>query len=264
MRPARKAPKGGASPRATPERTSTRDARTAASSTFRPGQLDLFSELAPEERDAFLARCTRQHFEAGVNLFSQDEPYTRSYLIRSGMVRTYYVSPSGKEITIAYWNEGAMVGGPNVFREQRLHIWSAQAVTDVVAEQIRGQDLEGLSMRIPRLAHYLVETLSYKLYWVSVLLQTFGTQSVRARLAHLLLQLGDRYGEEEPGGTLIAQQFSHEDLGRMVGATRSWVTLALKQLKDEGLIKTIGRDTYIVSMERLRKAAQGRLPASEK
>jgi len=256
-----KSHKSRASQRAARQRSSGRDPGATRSSTSRPGQLDLFSELAPEERDAFLSRCTRQHFEPGVNLFSQDEPYTRSYLIRSGMVRTYYVSPSGKEITIAYWSDGAMVGGPNVFREQRLHIWSAQAVTEVVAEQIRGQDLEELSMRMPRLAHYLIETLSYKLYWVSVLLQTFGTQSVRARVAHLLLQLAELYGEEEPTGTLIAQQFSHEDLSRMVGATRSWVTLALKRLKDDGIIKTVGRETYILSMDRLKKAAQGRLSA---
>ena len=261
MRPAKKAQTGRASARAAPERAAARKGVGPAPGTrFRPGQLDLFSELAPEERDTFLSHCTRQHFDAKANLFSQDEPYTKSYLIRSGMVRTYYVSPSGKEITIAYWSEGAMVGGPNVFREQRLHIWSAQAVTEVVAEQIRGQDLEALSMRIPRLAHYLIETLSYKLYWVSVLLQTFGTQSVRARVAHLLLQLGERYGEEDEAGILISQQFSHEDLSHMVGATRSWVTLALKQLKSEEIISTRGRDTYILDLERLRKVAQGKLP----
>jgi|SRR5579862_1285574 len=225
--------------------------------TTRPDQPDLFAELTPEECEAFLARCTHQQFKPGVNLFSQNEPYTKSYLIRTGMVRTYYVSPSGKEITIAYWNAGAMVGGPNVFRERRLHIWSAQAATEVLAEQIHGQDLEELSMQMPRLAHYLVETLSYKLYWVSVLLQTFGTQSVRARVAHLLLQLAERYGETRQIGTFIAEQFSHEDLGRMVGATRSWVTLALKQLKSEGIIATRGRQVYILSIGDLRRIAQG-------
>lgn len=263
MRPAKKSQTGRASARAGAERPS-RKAGAAPASGLWPGQLDLFAELAPEERDAFLSRCKRQHFEAKANLFSQDEPYTKSYLIRSGIVRTYYVSPSGKEITIAYWSDGAMVGGPNVFREQRLHIWSAQAATEVVAEQIRGQDLEALSMRIPRLAHYLIETLSYKLYWVSVLLQTFGTQSVRARVAHLLLQLGERYGEETDTGILIAQQFSHEDLSHMVGATRSWVTLALKQLKSDAIISALGRDTYILDIDRLRKAAQGKLAGTDK
>jgi CRP-like cAMP-binding protein len=234
------------------------------SRTPRPKPLDLFEELQPAERDAFLAKCTRQHFSVGTSIFSQGEPYTKSHLIRSGVVRTYYVAPSGKEITIAYWPEGTLVGGPNVFREQRPHIWSAQATTEVVTEQIRGQDLEELSMRIPRLAHYLIETLTFKLHWVSVLLQTFGTQSVRARVAHLLLQLGERYGVEHPQGTLITQHFSHEELGRMVGATRSWVTLALKQLKSDGIITTRGRDILILSMNGLRGTPQGRGSDSSK
>jgi CRP/FNR family transcriptional regulator, cyclic AMP receptor protein len=232
------------------------------SRTLRPGPLDLFAELQPAEQDAFLARCTRLHFSSGSNIFSQGEPYTSSHLIRAGVVRTYYLAPSGKEITIAYWPQGILVGGPNVFKERRVHIWSAQAATDVVTEQIRGQDLEELSMQIPHLAHYLIETLTFKLHWVSVLLQTFGTQSCRARVAHLLLQLGERYGVERPQGTLIAQHFSHEELGRMVGATRSWVTLALKQLKKEGIIATRGREIFILSMDDLRGTTQGATPTS--
>src|SRR5207244_8621622 len=143
---------------------------------------------------------------------------TTSYLIRSGVVRTYYVAPTGKEITIAYWSAGALIGGPQVFSEHRPHIWSAQAASDAVTESIRGRDLEALSLKIPALAHYLIETLTFKLHWVSVLLQTFGTQSVRSRLAHLLLQLAERYGVPEDGGTLISHHFSHDELARMVGA----------------------------------------------
>ena len=204
-----------------------------------------------------VSRCTRQHFHPGTDIFSQGEPYTTSYLIRSGVVRTYYVAPSGKEITIAYWPEGTLIGGPNVFKERRSHIWSAQAVTEVAAEQIRGHDLEELTMRIPRLAHYIIETLTFKLHWVSVLLQAFGTQSVRARVARLLLQLGKRYGVEGPQGTVIAHHFSHDELGRMVGATRCWVTLALKELKNEGIIATHGRDISVLSMKALKAKSRG-------
>jgi CRP-like cAMP-binding protein len=76
--------------------------------------------------------------------------------------------------------------------------------------------------------------------------------------------LSERYGEAGEAGILIAQHFSHEDLSHMVGATRSWVTLALKQLKSEGIISTLGRETYILDVDRLRKAAQGKPPGPEK
>lgn len=221
-----------------------------------PSQRDLFAELRPADRQAFLARCKKQRFEPGAHLFAQGEPYTTSHLVCSGVVRTYYVSPTGKEITIAYWSEGALVGGPNVFREQRPHIWSAQAATEVVTERIRGHDLEELSMRIPQLAHYLIETLTFKLHWVSVLLQTFGTESVRSRLAHLLLQLSERYGVKRGGGTLIAHQFSHDELARMVGATRPWVTIAIRNLKKEAIITCLGRHIIVLNRQALQRVVQ--------
>jgi len=222
-----------------------------------PSQRDLLEGLRPVDRQAVLARCKQQHFAPGKHLFAQAEPYTTSYLLCSGVVRTYYVSPTGKEITIAYWSEGALVGGPNVFEEHQPHIWSAQAATEVVTRSIRGRDLEELSMRIPQLAHYLIDTLTFKLHWVSVLLQTFGTQSVRSRLAHLLLQLSDRYGVQQCGGTLIAHQFSHDELARMVGATRPWVTIALRDLKKEAIVACSGRHLVVLNRAALRGVSLG-------
>jgi len=241
----------------------------------RQGQPDLFAGLRPADRQAFLAKCRQHQFAPGAHLFAQGEPYTVSYLIRSGVVRTYYVAPTGKEITIAYWTAGVLVGGPNVFREYRPHIWSAQAATEVLAECVRGRDLEELSLELPRLAHYLIETLTFKLEWTSVLLQTFGTQSVRSRLAHLLLQLSERYGLERSDGTLIAHHFSHDELARMVGATRPWVTIAIKNLRKHEIVACSGRHIIVrdrAGLERLvlaqpnaskaRRAAGARAPAS--
>ena len=230
------------------DRAANDDAGAASSE-----QLNLFTQLRAADREAFLAACRTQHVAAGAHLFAQGEPYTTSYLIRSGVVRTYYVAPTGKEITIAYWSAGALVGGPQVFRENRPHIWSAQAASDAVVEVIRGRDLEALSLKIPALAHYLIETLTFKLHWVSVLLQTFGTQSVRSRLAHLLLQLSDRYGVPRDGGVLIAQHFSHDELARMVGATRPWVTVAIRNLKKDAIIACRGRRIVVLDRAALQK-----------
>ena len=218
-----------------------------------PIQRDLFAELKPADRQAFLARCARMHFAPGEHLFSQGEPYTASHLVRSGVVRTYYVAPTGREITIAYWPAGTLVGGPNVFHETRPHVWSAQAGTDVVTESITGRDLEELSMSIPTLARYLIETLTFKLHWVSLLLQTFGTQSVRSRLAQLLLQLGEHYGVKTGDGTLIAHHFSHDELARMVGATRPWVTIAIRNFKKEAIIACIGRQIVLLDQRALER-----------
>ena len=236
-----------------PRTTQQRSKRSA------PTMRDMFSELSSTEKQAFLAKCTEQYFQPGLHLFSQNERYTTTYIIKSGIIRTYYVSPTGKEITIAYWSEGALVGGPNVFNEQSTHIWSAQAVTDATTLAIRGRDLAEQSMRVPAIAHYLIDTLTYKLHWVSVLLQTFGTESVRLRLAHLLLQLSEHYGLETDEGTMIKHHFSHEELARMVGATRSWVSITLTNFKKEGILRCNGRLLVITNKQNLEKVISASL-----
>ncbi|MGC1816324.1 MAG: Crp/Fnr family transcriptional regulator [Casimicrobiaceae bacterium] len=218
-------------------------------------QRDIFAALSPTERELFLERCKEDLFDAGSLLFSQNDRSTTTYFIRSGIVRAYYVSPTGKEITVAYWSAGTLVGAPNVFNEQGRHVWCAQAVTDVVTLGIRGRRLEDAAMKIPALAHYLIDTLAFKLHWMSVLLQTFGTESVRLRLAHLLLQLSEHYGLEtstkQGGGTMIQHHFSHEELARMVGATRTWVTLTLSTFKKEGMVACNGRHLVVLDKRKL-------------
>src|SRR2546422_7097303 len=97
----RSAPRTSAAERRlTPGPVLVLDGRSSKSGTS-PKQQDLFGSLAAAEQRTFLAKCKELHFEKSSHLFSQNEPYTVSHVILRGIVRTYYVSPTGKEITIA-------------------------------------------------------------------------------------------------------------------------------------------------------------------
>ena len=39
---------------------------------------------------------------------------TAFFSLNSGLIRTFYASPSGREITLAYWKPGNIVGTPTV------------------------------------------------------------------------------------------------------------------------------------------------------
>ena len=105
--------------------------------TERPDQL---FHLEPRMRDAVVSRCHRATYQPGQSLFEQGARHTHSYIIEEGLVRTYYTASSGREITMAYWSEGDLVGGPNFFGDG-YHTWSGtvQRTTRVLA--IRGRVL---------------------------------------------------------------------------------------------------------------------------
>ena len=107
-------------------------------------------------------------------------------------------------------------------------------------------------MRIPQLAHYLIETMTLSLHWVSVL----------ARVRHAVRSLATgppaiaterTLRREAREGTLIAHQFSHDELARMVGATRPWVTIAIKHLKNDAVIACSGRHVIVRDKQALKR-----------
>lgn len=199
------------------------------------GPPPLFHGLTPRQRDQVLSHGRRIAVGRGATLFSQGTPHDGIYLIETGRIRVFYVAPTGREITLAYWYPGNFVGGPEVF-DTGAHAWSAAATMPSSAILLPGKPLRALAMQIPALAMGLIDGLVFKGKCYSALAQMLGTRSVTERLAYLLLHLADTYGSAEPDGMMIGAAFSHADLANMVGSTRQWVTTSLRRLQDDGVL----------------------------
>jgi CRP/FNR family transcriptional regulator, cyclic AMP receptor protein len=81
---------------------------------------------------------------------------------------------------------------------------------------------------------------------------------VRDRLLALLWQLADRWGRVTSEGILVRLPLTHDELGRMVGARRPTVTLAIGELVETGALVRAERKGYrlpLGSRELLEQAA---------
>ena len=201
------------------------------------GPRPLLQGLTERELALVMERGRRRVLYRGATLFTQGTPHDGIWLVETGRMRVFYSAPSGREITLAYWNSGNFVGGPEVFGEG-LHSWSGMAAANSTVLHLPGKALRQLVTQIPSLALGVIEGLSFKGRCYSTLAQMLGTRSITERLAHLLLHLADLYGVPEADGTLIAATFTHADLAHMVGATRQWVTISLKRLAEQGVVAT--------------------------
>lgn len=177
----------------------------------------------------------------GDTIFHQGDPNRGIYLIEQGRVRTYYSSPMGREITLAYWTPGHFVGGPEVFG-RGAHMWSGVAVERCRLSYLPGPAVRHLATTIPAFAICLIEGLIAKGNCYSALVQMLGTRSVKERLAQLLLILAERDGTGDVGRPLrISRRITHEQLASIVGSTRQWVTSTLARFQKAGAI-AIERD----------------------
>jgi CRP-like cAMP-binding protein len=199
------------------------------------GPPPLFQGLTPRERELVLAQGRRRVLNRGQTLFNQGAAHDGIYLIETGRIRVFYTAPSGREITLAYWQAGNFVGGPEIFGSG-AHLWSGVAATNSTVVLLPGKSLRTLVLQVPNLAIGLIEGLTFKGKCYSALAQMLGTHSITERLAHLLLHLVETYGIKEEKGIVIGAAFTHADLAHMVGATRQWVTTSLKRFQDQGVL----------------------------
>jgi CRP/FNR family cyclic AMP-dependent transcriptional regulator len=216
--------------------------QTPASNSAR--QPNIFSRLTASQRSRVIARAVHLHLSEGETLFAQGEKHAGVYLIEDGIVRTFYTSPAGREITLAYWQPGNIVGTPQIFGAH-VHQWSGIAAAETNVLALRGQDMFELMQRIPMFAIAVVETLEFKGKCLSALVQMLGTRSVAERLAMLLCNLAEIYGVKEKDGIAIGEPFTHEVFAQMVGASRQWVTMTLDRMRNENLIR-IGKCRTVI------------------
>lgn len=208
-------------------------------------QPNIFAHLEEADLRQVLDRARRCRLAPKTELFRQGEPHQGIFLIESGVVRTYYTSPSGREITLAYWWPGNFVGGPDVFGNS-INMWSGVAMRESEVLVFRGSAVRELVTRFPALAVGLVEALVFKGMCFSSLIQILGTRSVSERLAQILLVLCNLYGVRENEGITISARFTHEELAHMVGSSRQWVTTMLARLQRRNIIRVRKRQVTVL------------------
>jgi CRP-like cAMP-binding protein len=211
-----------------------------------------FSSLSSESQAVLSSVCRDTSVRLGQALFHQGTTHTSSYIIKSGLVRTYYTAQSGREVTLAFWSDGDLIGGPNFFGGG-FHIWSAVAVRTCSVLAVQDVDLRRLAKDNPEILYWITDALSFKLRWLSILFQLHCTETVLRRLAKLLLMLGETYGEKQVDGIVIRHKISQSDLSTLVGASRQWTNKTLNELQDKGLLSLDKRRIRIIDLDGLHR-----------
>jgi CRP/FNR family cyclic AMP-dependent transcriptional regulator len=211
---------------------------------------DMLGRLSEDEYARVVALGRPGTYQPGDFVFQQGLSHDGIFVIQSGRIRSFYVGPNAREITLAYWTAGHFAGGPEIFGGGE-HMWSAEAVEPSEILHLSGSTLRALVQTIPALAIGLIEALVYKGKCYSALLQLLGTRSVTKRLAHLICTLAERARSRQAETIVIDMFFTNEELANMIGATRQWVSLTLRRFESEGVIACEGRRMVVLDPKAL-------------
>jgi len=218
-------------------------------------QIPIFSELPDDLLARVAERLVQRRVPAGTVLFTTGEESRGLYLVESGRVRVYRVSPDGREQVLHIEGPGRPVAELPLF-DGGPYPASAVTIEDSVLLFLPRPEFEQLYRTYPDVAHAIIRGLGRRLRHLVQLTETLAFRDVAARLAMLLAGYADRTGVPTTEGVELALGRTQEELALEIGAARESVSRALKQLQRKGLIESAGRDRLrIPSVERLRTFA---------
>lgn len=174
-------------------------------------------------------------FRRGDYLYLPGDQAHSVFLLRSGWVRIGRLLDSGGDLTLDLAGSGELIGEAALFGE-RQRIGLAQALSDVIATPAPVTMLQAGLRTSPALALAVSQTVWRRSRRVEERAVDQAYADCAERLRHVLLEIAERFGVDEPDGRRLAVRLTHEDLARMIGAARETVTPLLVEMRRTGAI----------------------------
>ncbi len=186
-------------------------------------------------------------------LIREGDVGTVVYLLLAGSVKVTGATDEGEALLAI--RVGGDVVGELAALDGRPRLATVTTAGPVIARVIGRAEFLGLLGRDPELALAITRGVSDKLRSATSRRIEFTGCDVNTRLARVLLDLAERYGEQTPHGLTIGCPLTQTELATLAGAAEPTVQRSLRQLKTDGIVATGYRVTAVLDMSALRQRA---------
>ena len=210
----------------------------------------LFTDLSDNEIQALAVRAVRKLYSASETIFSQGEPCRGFYVISSGRIRIFKISPGGREQVLAIEGPGSSVAELPVF-DGGPYPASGAAAEETEIVFISRKDFQDFCREHSEVALKVLAVVGARLRRLIGIIEELSFTTVRHRLVALLLRMAKDSGRQTTNGVQFSLPASHEELAHQIGTVRELVSRNLTRLQSEGLIEFEGRLITIKDHARL-------------
>lgn len=219
------------------------------------GRAPLFQALDEEGAKALRAGVAEVPLTRGDRLFDEGDAGDRLYVILEGKIKLTRAAADGRENLLSVLGPGEMFGELSLF-DPRPRTASAVAVTDARLAALAHESLRPWLTGRPDVAMHLLRALAQRLRRTNDVMADLVFTDVPGRVAKALLDLADRFGEEQPEGLQVHHDLTQEELAQLVGASRETVNKALADFAARGWLQLSAKTVLILDKERLAKRAR--------
>jgi CRP/FNR family cyclic AMP-dependent transcriptional regulator len=191
----------------------------------------------------FLTASHKRRYPKGSTIIFAGEESDSIYYITKGSVTVLIEDDTGKEIIIAYLNEGDFFGEMAMFGEGTRTAW-IKAKTECEVAELGYQRFLELSQSDSGMLYELATQLADRLGKTTQKVGDLAFLDVTGRVARTLLDLcTEPDAMTHPDGMQI--KITRQEIGRIVGCSREMVGRVLKTLEDQGLVSVKGKTMVV-------------------
>lgn len=204
------------------------------------------NSLSPhiENVEEFLAHCHRRRYPAKSTIIYAGDSCDSLYYIVKGSVTVLINDDDGKEMIVAYLNDGDFFGEMGLFDpEDHRSAW-VRAKTECEVAEINYEKFMELSHEDPRMLFQLGSQMAQRLRATTKKVGDLAFLDVTGRVARTLLELcKEPDAMTHPDGMQI--KITRQEIGRIVGCSREMVGRVLKALEEQGLVSVKGKTMVV-------------------
>lgn len=198
-------------------------------------KIDLFKNLSDEELKELEHYLTTAVYKKKEDIFTEGDAPEWFYIVLTGKVKVTKISHDGKEIILEIISPYDIFGGVAVLRNFPYPA-NAVAMEDSEILKISRKNLMRLVDRFPNLMFCIAMQLGDRMKSSYDTLKNIALERVEARIAALLLKLGNKVGVETDAGLMIDMRLTKQDVADMVGTTVETSIRTFSKFRKDGLV----------------------------
>ena len=200
----------------------------------------LFDSLTPEQITLVTRFCSLKNISKGEQLFLEGQMATAFFVIVSGKVKVYKLSPEGIEHIMTVQSSGGLVAEAAILDLQTYPAY-CQAMEDTVLIRIPKDDFIQLILDNPRIALKIMNSYSKRLRHFVNLVEELSLHDIKSRLAKYIV--GNYVTKNEKN--VFTLTVTKKELAAILGTIPETLSRTLGYFKKQQMIEEKG-DTIVI------------------
>lgn len=194
--------------------------------------------------DHFLAHCHRRKYPAKSTIIYAGDESDALYYILKGSVTVMIEDDDGREMIMAYLNEGDFFGEMGLFEDDPSRSAWVKAKTECEVAEISYAKFRQLAREDADILFAVSAQIAGRLRATTRKVGDLAFLDVTGRVAGTLLDLCKQPDAmTHPDGMQI--KVTRQEIGRIVGCSREMVGRVLKNLEEQGLVSVKGKTMVV-------------------